>query len=72
VVSKTIPVLVPEAPVIVSVSALAYVIRMNTDGYLRFVRVPNVSVPLGTPCTPIPGLSPYAIAGEYIAMCRAG
>lgn len=60
----------PNPPTLVSVTAIAYNMRMDSRGYLFMARVPGVSIPLGSICTAIPGLSPYGIAGNYITLCK--
>jgi len=61
----------PQPPLIVTVSTLAYQFEKKSGSNLRLARASGVVIPLGTPCQAlIPGLEPYGIAGDYVALCK--
>lgn len=70
--SKVVPVAPPNPPVIVTVSVYAYEFRPRTLGGFKLVRVADV--PMGVPCSEIPGLtaSGFGIADGKVAICGPG
>lgn len=63
---------VPNPPGNVTVASLGYVLELRANGVYRLVR--NGSVPLGIPCTPIPGNTGdwLGLAGDRLAVCGPG
>lgn len=71
--SKVVPDSPPSPPTLTTVTATAYRFEIGAEGYVRLVHVPGVWLPKGQPCTPIPGLATYGIAGDYVRRClKAG
>jgi hypothetical protein len=70
--SKVVPVAAPNPPVIVTISTYAYEFRPRTFGGFKLVRVADV--PMGAPCSEIPGLTEvgFGIADGKVAICGPG